>query len=159
MKRKIKAILELQVNIIVILHHQLEDIQIFLFIGLKYEKQAIKYAQQSSECELTATKAERESQDMKKAEYMEGKIGEKYKGIISSVTKFGLFVQLENTIEGLVRFENLEDDYYIYNENDKSIYGKHLGKVFKLGDKVNIEVIGANKDLREIDFKITDEGK
>ena len=135
------------------------DYNVNLKLQEKYEKQAIKYAQQSSECELTATKAERESQDMKKAEYMEGKIGEKYKGIISSVTKFGLFVQLENTIEGLVRFENLEDDYYIYNENDKSIYGKHLGKVFKLGDKVNIEVIGANKDLREIDFKITDEGK
>ena len=120
----------------------------------KYNKQAIKYADISSECELNATKAERESEDMKKAEYMEGKIGEVYEGIISSVTKFGIFVKLENTIEGLIRFENLEDDYYIYDENTKSIVGKHLKKVYKLGDKTEVEVIDANKELRRIDFKI-----
>lgn len=131
------------------LNYNVEEI-----LQAKYNKQAIKYADISSECELNATKAERESEDMKKAEYMEGKIGEIYEGIISSVTKFGIFVKLENTIEGLIRFENLEDDYYIYDENTKSIIGKHLKKVYKLGDKIEVEVINANKELRRIDFKI-----
>ncbi len=120
----------------------------------KYNKQAIKYAEISSECELNATKAERESEDMKKAEYMERKIGETYEGIISSVTNFGIFVKLENTVEGLIRFENMDDDYYIYDENSKSIIGKTLGKIYKLGDKITVEVISANKDLRKIDFKL-----
>ncbi len=120
----------------------------------KYNKQAIKYAQTSSECEQIATKAERESEDMKKAEFMESKVGQTYEGIISSVTNFGIFVQLDNTVEGLVRFENMDDDYYIYNDASKSITGKQYKKTYKLGDKVKIEVVSANKDLRQIDFKL-----
>ncbi len=122
----------------------------------KYYAKAIKYAQTSSECEQIATKAERESEDMKMAEYMEARIGEVYKGIISGITNFGIFVRLDNTIEGLVRLESL-DDYYIYNESNKSLVGKHNNKVYKLGDKVEIEVINANKERREIDFKFKDE--
>ncbi len=120
----------------------------------KYAKQSIKYADISSECELNATKAERESEDMKKAEYMESRIGEEYEGIISSVTNFGFFVELDNTVEGLIRFENLDDDYYIYNDASKSLIGEHTGKVYKLGDKVKVQVISADKDTRRIDFTI-----
>lgn len=119
----------------------------------KYYSQAIRYADRSSECEQIATKAERESEDMKMAEYMESKIGEEYDGIISSITKFGMFVRLENTVEGLIRLESL-DDYYIYDDNNKSLIGKHTNNVYKLGDKVTIEVINANKERREIDFRI-----
>lgn len=117
----------------------------------KYYSQAIKYADRSSECEQLATKAERESEDMKMAEYMETRIGEVYEGIISSITKFGIFVRLENTIEGLVRLESL-DDYYIYDDSNKRLIGKHTNKVYKLGDKVTVEVQSANKERREIDF-------
>ena len=78
-------------------------------------------AKQSSEREKIATKVERESQDLKKAEYMEGKIGQVYKGIISSITQFGVFVELENTVEGLIRFENLGNEYFIYDEEKKQL--------------------------------------
>ena len=122
----------------------------------KYSKQSIKYAETSSECEQVATKAERESEDMKKAEYMESKVGEVYEGIISSVTNFGMFVELENTVEGLIRFDSLDEDYYIYNDSNKSLIGEHTGKVYKLGDKVKIEVLSADKDARRIDFKIAE---
>ena len=125
----------------------------------KYEKRAIKYAARSSECEQKATKAERDSEDMKKAEYMEDKIGEQYKGIISSVTNFGIFVELPNTVEGLIRFENLNGDYYQLNETNKTLVGRATGKVYKLGDEVEIEVISANKQLHRVDFKMIEKKK
>ena len=83
----------------------------------KYYGRAEKYAARSSLCEQRATKAEREADDMKKAEYMESKIGEEYDGIVSSITKFGIFVELDNTVEGLVRYEKMEDDFYVFDEN------------------------------------------
>ena len=118
----------------------------------KYAKQAEKYAESSSECEQIATKAERESEDIKKAEYMQNKIGEEYEGIISSITSFGMFVELENTVEGLVRVADMKDDYYIYDDINKTLIGKETGKIFKLGQKVNIEVVSADKQTRKIDF-------
>ena len=118
----------------------------------KFEKQAEKYAITSSECEQIATKAERESEDIKKAEYMQSKIGEEYAGIISSITSFGMFVELENTVEGLVRLADMKDDYYIYDDINKQLIGKETGKTYKLGQKVNIEVTNADKQTRKIDF-------
>ena len=91
---------------------------------------------------------------MKKAEYMENKIGEEYEGIVSSVTQFGIFVELENTVEGLIRFENLGNEYFIYDEERKMLIGEKTNKTYKIGDKVNIRVISANKMLRQIDFEI-----
>ena len=88
---------------------------------------------------------------------MQEKIGEVYEGIISSITSFGMFVELENTVEGLVRFENLGDDYYIYDENRKTLLGERTKTVFKIGDKIKIRVIQANKELREIDFERVEE--
>ena len=114
-------------------------------------------ARQSSEREKIATKVERASEDLKMAEYMENKIGEVYEGIISSVTKFGIFVQLENTVEGLVRFENIGNEYFIYDEDRKMLVGERTNKVFKIGDKVTVRVISASKALRQVDFEIYEE--
>ncbi len=120
----------------------------------KLEKQAIKYAESSSECEQNATKAERASEDIKMAEYMQDKIGEQYDGIISSITSWGMFVQLDNTVEGLIRLAEINDDYYIYDDMNKQLIGKETKKVYKLGQKVKIEVVFADKQTRKIDFKL-----
>ena len=120
----------------------------------KYEKRAEKRAENCSERERVATKVEREAEDIKKAEFMESKIGEEYEGIVSSVTQFGIFVELENTVEGLIRFENLGKEYFIYDEERKRLIGEKTNKIYKIGDKVKIRVISANKMLRQIDFEI-----
>ena len=125
----------------------------------KYEKLAIKGAENSSEREKIATKVERDAIDIKMAEYMEGKIGEEYDGIVSSVTSFGMFVELESTVEGLVRFEDLGDEYFIYDENKKILIGEQSHKTYQIGDRVRIRVIRASKALREIDFKILNENE
>lgn len=119
----------------------------------KYIGQAEKYAEQSSECEKIAQKVERDAEDVKKAEYMQNKIGEEYEGIISSVTSFGIFVELENTVEGLIRFDNLGNEYFIYDEDNKTLIGEKTKKVYHIGDKIRIRVIAANKQTRRIDFE------
>lgn len=124
------------------------------FFIKKYSKRAEKRAENCSERERTATKVEREAIDIKKAEYMENKIGEEYEGIVSSVTNFGIFVELENTVEGLVRYESLKDEYFIYDEEKRQAIGSVSHKIYKIGDKVNIKVSDANKLLRRIDFEI-----
>ena len=122
-----------------------------------FKQKAIDRARMSSEREKVATKAERDSEDMKKAEFMQDKIGQEYEGIVSSVTQFGIFVELENTVEGLIRFENLGNEYFIYDENRKRLIGENSNKVYKIGDKVKIRVISANKLLRQIDFEIVED--
>lgn len=123
----------------------------------KYEKRAEKRAENCSERERVATKVEREAEDIKKAEFMEGKIGEEYEGIVSSVTNFGIFVELDNTVEGLIRYEKLGDEYFIYNEEKRQAIGEHTGKVYQIGDKVKIRVANASKLMRQIDFEICEE--
>ena len=120
----------------------------------KYEKRAEKKAENCSERERVATKVEREAEDIKKAEFMESKIGEEYEGIVSSVTNFGIFVELDNTVEGLIRYEKLGDEYFIYNEEKRQAIGEHTGKVYQIGDKVKIRVANASKLMRQIDFEI-----
>ena len=120
----------------------------------KYELEATKYAESSSEREKIAQKVERDAENIKKAEFMQSKIGEVYEGVISSVTPFGMFVELENTVEGLIRFENMGDEYFIYDDERKTLKGEKTNKVYKVGDKVTIEVIAADKLTRKIDFKI-----
>ena len=119
----------------------------------EYKKQAEERAKQSSERENIATKVERESEDIKKAEYMESRIGEEYEGIISSVTSFGIFVELENTVEGLIRFDDLGDEYFIYDEERKRLIGEHTKTTYKIGDKIKIRVKDASKLLRTVDFE------
>lgn len=119
----------------------------------KYVGQAEKYAEQSSECEKIAQKVERDAEDIKKAEYMQNKIGEEYDGIISSITSFGVFVELENTVEGLIRFENLGNEYFIYDEDNKTLTGEKTKKMYHIGDKIKIRVISVDKQTRRIDFE------
>lgn len=116
-------------------------------------------AKQSSEMERKAQDAEREVDDLKKAEYMQDKIGEEFEGIISSVTSFGLFVELANTIEGLVHITDLNDDYYIFNEAHLSLIGERTKKIYKLGDKVKVECVNVDIANREIFFRFKEEPK
>ena len=120
----------------------------------KYKLQSVERAKQSSEREKIATKVEREAEAMKKAEYMENKIGEEYDGIISSITSFGIFVELPNTVEGLIRFEDLGFEYFLYDEERKRLIGETTNTIYKIGDKVKIKVKSANKMLRQIDFEL-----
>ncbi len=123
----------------------------------KYRGQAERYAKQSSDREKIAQKVERDSVDLKMAEYMQDKIGNEYDGIISSITSFGVFVELENTVEGLVRFADLGDDYFIYDEDRKTLLGERTKILYKIGDKMRIRVIRADKVSRQIDFEKIDE--
>ena len=123
----------------------------------KYKKQAIKYAETSSEMEQEEEEAERDLYEIKKCEFMQKHVGEIYDGSISGVTSFGIFVELENTVEGLIRLENIKDDYYVYDENCMRLIGKRTNKIFKLGDKVKVKVVSANKLLRRIDFELIDD--
>ena len=118
-------------------------------------EKAPKYAERSSERERIAQKVEREAISLKKAEYMENKIGEEFDGIVSSVTGFGMFVELENTVEGLVRFDNMNsNEYFIFDEENKQLIGEHTRKIYKIGDKVKIRVIDASKETRSISFEL-----
>ena len=123
----------------------------------KYHVESIKYADSSSEREKIAQKVERESIDIKMAEFMQDKIGEEYDGIISNITSFGVFVELENTVEGLIRFEKLGNEYFIYDDEHKYLIGEHSNEVLKVGDKMRIRVIEANKLLRRISFERVNE--
>ncbi len=119
----------------------------------KYSMQASKYADESSEREKIAQKVERESVDIKMAEYMESHIGEEYDGVISSITSFGVFAQLENTVEGMIRFDKLGNEYFIYDEDRKTLLGEKTKTMYHIGDKIRVRVIRADKNLRQIDFE------
>ena len=121
---------------------------------LEYKEQAKDRAKRASEREKIATKVERDSEALKKAEFMENKIGEEYDGIISSVTSFGVFVELDNTVEGLIRFDDLGNEYFVYDEEKKRLIGEKTNKIYKIGDKVRIRVKDANKLLRTVDFEL-----
>lgn len=113
-------------------------------------------AEQSSLRERAADEAERAVEDLKKAEYMRDRIGEEYDGIISNVTSFGMFVELDNTIEGLVHMSNMEDDYYQYDEIHHMLIGERRKRTFRIGDSVRIRVQNADISSRTIDFVLID---
>lgn len=113
-------------------------------------------AQHSSERERLAVDAERETDSLKKAEYMLDKIGEEFEGIISSVTSFGMFVELENTVEGLVRLSDLTDDYYHFHEMQLALIGERTSKIYRIGDEVKVRVARVNLDERTIDFELVE---
>ncbi len=114
-------------------------------------------AEHVSMTERLADEAERDVDDLKKAEYMSSKIGEEYVGLISSVTNFGMFVQLDNTIEGLIHFSNMLDDYYFFDEENYQIIGELTKKVYRIGDEVKIRVIGTDLVNKTIDFELVTE--
>ena len=113
-----------------------------------------KVAAQCSERERRAEEAEREVEKMKKAEYMKGHIGEEYRGVISGVTKWGVYVELPNTIEGLAHVADMWDDHYEFSEQDYALVGEHTGKTYKLGQTVTVRVTEADKVLKTVHFEI-----
>ena len=111
-------------------------------------------ARQSSVCERRADEAERESDKLKKAEYMSYHLGEEFEGIISGVTGWGLYVELPNTVEGLVHVNTLRDDYYVFDQESYELCGEMTKKVYKLGDKVRVRVADADKMLKTVYFEL-----
>lgn len=105
-----------------------------------------------SKLERNAIEAERDVDDMKKAEYMEKYIGNVYDGVISSIMRFGMFVELENTVEGLVHISNLKDDYYEYEEDSKSLIARTSKKRYTMGQKVKVKVLDASRFKKQVDF-------
>lgn len=121
----------------------------------KYATQAIEYSKTSSETEKNATLIERDFDDLYKCIYMSKFVGDEFEAVISNVTSFGIFVRLENTVEGLISFDNINDlDYYIYDDKKHRLIGKETGKTFKIGDKLKVKLIRSDIKLKEIDFMI-----
>jgi ribonuclease R len=109
--------------------------------------------------ERDAADAERETVNLKKAEYMVGHIGEEFDGVISGVTAYGMYVELENGVEGMVHISSLTDDYYEFFEEKYALMGTHTNKLYRLGDKVRIEVLQVNLAERNIDFIMAGENE
>lgn len=117
-----------------------------------WENKLIELTEHTSMCERDSIECEREVTDMKVAEYMMTKIGEKYTGIVSGVMSFGLFVELPNLVEGLIKVEDLSDDYYTFDEKTFSLKGMRHKKGYRLGDKIDVVVSNASKEARTVDF-------
>ncbi len=118
------------------------------------ENSLVTIAEHSSEKEQNAQNAERDVLDMKMAEYMESHVGEEYEGIISTVTNFGMFVQLPNLVEGLVHISSLKHDFYNYIPESLALVGKQSKKVYRIGDKVKVKCVSSNKQTAMIDFEV-----
>lgn len=118
----------------------------------KWEEKIPEIAEHSSHRERRAVDAEREVEKMKKAEFMEEHVGEEFTGIIASVTRFGMFVELENTIEGLIHISTLKGEYFAYHERMLALVGERTGLIFKIGQAITIKVVKADKMTGEIDF-------
>lgn len=137
-----------------LIHTYLIDGKIDPATQSKWEERLPEIASHTSKTERRAVDAERETDDLKKAEFMADKIGEEFDGIISSVTSFGLFVELPNTIEGLVHVSYMVDDYYHYDERQYAMIGERTGNVFRIGDEIRVRVINVNIEERAVDFEI-----
>jgi ribonuclease R len=121
-----------------------------------YEKILYEVADHSSKTERRADESEREVEKLKKVEYMMEHIGETFEGVISGVTGWGMYVELPNTVEGMIRVSEMRDDYYIYDEERYQMIGEHTKKIYKLGQKVTVEVVNADKVQRSIDFALVE---
>ena len=135
-----------------ILHAWLKNPDLTRHLPALSEENLEAMAEHSSLQERNAAEAERETVDLKKAEYMLGHIGETFEGVISGVASFGMFVELPNGVEGLVHMSSLMDDYYEYVEDRYCLTGTHTGNTYRLGDTVEIEVLQVNMEDRSIDF-------
>lgn len=120
-----------------------------------YEKILPQVAKHSSETERRADEAERETEKLKKVEYMEQHIGEVFEGVISGVTEWGFYVELPNTVEGLVHVTSLTDDYFHYSESTYELVGETTGMRYKLGQRISVMVTGTDKIMRTIDFCVS----
>ena len=121
----------------------------------KWQQSLKEIAIHTSEKEQDSVECERDVEKMKKAEYMEDHIGETFEGVISGVQKFGLFVELDNTVEGLIKLENLPKDEYNCNERIMSLIGKHNRYTF--GEKIKVKCISASSDTMTVDFALGDD--
>ena len=122
-----------------------------------YLKILPEVASQSSAMERRADEAERDVEKLKKAQYMKKFIGEQFEGVISGITTWGMYVELDNTIEGMIKVTSLRDDYYYYDEESYTMIGEHTKKTYKLGQKVKIEVMGVDSLARTIDFELVED--
>lgn len=122
----------------------------------KWAEELPDIADHSSKMERRAVEAERDTDALKKAEFMMDKVDEEFDGIISSITKFGMFVELPNTVEGLIHLKNLHQDYFHYLENHLALVGERTGVTYKIGQKVRIKVTRADPETKEIDFELLD---
>lgn len=113
-----------------------------------------KFAEISNEKEIIATRLGFDVNEMKFAEYMSNYVGKHYEGMIVSISNFGAFVQLDNTIEGLIHITNMNNDFYSYNEETSSLIGKNSRSELHIGDKVEVEVINADKNNKKVDFAL-----
>ena len=124
-----------------------------------YEKILPEVARQASQTERRAEGAERETVKLKKAEYMSQHIGQEFEGVVSSITKWGMYVELPNTVEGLVHVASMSDDHYEYYVDRYEMIGSHTGRAYKLGQRLRVRVTGADRLQRTIDFEIVKEGE
>jgi len=124
-----------------------------------WQKKLFDIANQSSKKEQDAINCERDVEKMKKAEYMEDHIGEIYTGVISGVAEFGIFVELENTVEGLVRIDEIPGDHYLYSKDLNAMLGRKNKNKYVYGDKVTVEVIKASRETAQVDFRIVKENQ
>ena len=121
-----------------------------------YEKILPEVAKECSQLERRADEAERETVKLKKVEYMEQRIGQEYEGVISGVTAYGFYVELPNTVEGLVHITALSDDYYEFDEENYELRGELTKKVYHLGQKVTVRVADADALKRTVDFSVVE---
>lgn len=120
----------------------------------KYEEQLPEIAEHTSVTERRGIDTERDVDGMKKAEYMEDHVGETFDAVVSSVMKFGLFVSLENTVEGLIHISNMNDDYYEYVEKHLALVGRRYHRIFQIGQPIKVKLMRVDKDQREVDFEL-----
>ena len=120
----------------------------------KYEKQAEIYSKSSSEMEKNATKIERDFDSLYSTIYMKQFIGEVFEATISSITSFGMFIRLENTVEGFVAFNDISDDYYMYDEAKRILIGKNTSKIYRIGDNIKVKLIKSDVLTKQIDFEV-----
>ncbi len=124
-----------------------------------YEEILPQVAKHSSDMERRADEAERETDKLKKVQYMENKIGRIYEGVVSGITAWGIYVELRNTIEGMIHVSKLAGDYYYCNEETYEMIGRDTGRCFKLGQKVMVMVDGVDHLQKSIDFVLAPEGE
>lgn len=145
---------DLQIHRIIkeILHNKMNERRIEHYNNLLPE-----VALSSSNSERVAKEVERECDKLMKAQYMQRHIGEEFDGIVSSITGWGMYVELENTVEGMVRLSSMDDDYFIFDEDRMELYGEHTGITYHIGQKVKVVVVGADTNMRTVDFELVED--
>lgn len=125
----------------------------------KFEKELPEVSQHSSQAERRAIDAERDTDAMKKAEYMADHVGEEFDAVVSSVTKFGMFVELPNTVEGLIHISEINDDYYVFLEKQMALVGRKTKQTYRIGQPIRVKLVNVNAEQKEIDFKLISLGE